>query len=342
MKHLLPKVPRYFKTGLHCHTTLSDGTPTPEEMKEMYKSRGYQVLAITDHNVIADHSAMNEEDFLMLTGVECNIEEPVIWTENRLWARTYHLNLIAKRPDNLWQPLFPRRNVDLAVAGPYLEKAEIQEMSREYSVENINALIAEANKRGFLVIYNHPGWSLQSYPDYAGLKGLWGTEISNTDCVPMIHMDGNNDRVYMDLVNLGNNIVPVAADDAHVEDFVGGGWMMVGAEKLEYTSIMEAMEKGDLYASTGPEIYELSIDEGKLHIKCSDARYITLQGGTRSGRTIRPENPGEPLREATMDISGWINLCVNKEDPRNWIRVVVHGEGDTYATTRAYRANELV
>ena len=339
MKYLLPKVPRYFKTALHCHTNISDGTPSREEMKEIYKARGYQVLAITDHNVIADHSDMNEEDFLMLTGVEYNITEPVVWAENRLWARTYHLNFIAKRPDNLWQPFLPEKNFEMAQ--PYVDKADVQERPRVYSVEAMNELIAEANERGFMVTYNHPGWSLQSYPDYAGLKGLWGMEISNNDCVPMIHMDGNNDRVYMDLMNLGNNVVPVAADDAHVEAVAGGGWMMVGAQELTYASVVSAMEKGELYASTGPEIYELSIDEGKLHIKCTNARYITLQGGTRSGRTIRPEN-GEFLQEATMDISSWINLCLEKGDPRGWLRVVVHGEGDTYATTRGYRASELV
>ena len=69
MKHLLPRVPRYFKTNLHTHTTISDGRQTPREAKDIYKAKGYQILCLTDHNVIVDHSDMNEPDFLMLTGV---------------------------------------------------------------------------------------------------------------------------------------------------------------------------------------------------------------------------------------------------------------------------------
>ena len=65
MKHLLPRVPQYFKANIHTHSTISDGQLSPKELKELYKGQGYQILAITDHNVIADHSALNEEDFLI-------------------------------------------------------------------------------------------------------------------------------------------------------------------------------------------------------------------------------------------------------------------------------------
>lgn len=37
VKRLLPAVPKYFKTNLHTHTTISDGKLSPVEVKEMYK-----------------------------------------------------------------------------------------------------------------------------------------------------------------------------------------------------------------------------------------------------------------------------------------------------------------
>ena len=37
------------KVNLHMHTTLSDGSKTPEEAAEIYKKAGYDVVAITDH-----------------------------------------------------------------------------------------------------------------------------------------------------------------------------------------------------------------------------------------------------------------------------------------------------
>lgn len=47
MKYLLPNVPKYFKTNLHTHSTVSDGKLSPEELKQEYKSRGYSVLRFT-------------------------------------------------------------------------------------------------------------------------------------------------------------------------------------------------------------------------------------------------------------------------------------------------------
>lgn len=338
MKHLLPQVPRYYKTGLHCHTNISDGTPTPEEMKEIYKQRGYQVLSITDHNIIVDHSAMNEEDFLLLTGVEYNINDGADWAQKRFWMKTYHLNFIAKRPDNLWQPYIPKHPKE--ESRQYLDKAEDGGFPWVYDLDNINAMIAEGNRRGFLVMYNHPAWSLQDYNDYAGLKGLWALEICNSDSSRGGFDDYHNSRVYADLLNQGNALFPVASDDAHSAGPAGGGWIMVGAEKLEYGAVIEAMEKGDFYASTGPEIHELSIDNGKLHIRCSDAQRITVESGTRFAKAANPKAPDKLIREATIDLSKWLDQC-NFESPLNWIRVVVHGPYGQYATTRAFRAEEL-
>ena len=71
VKHLLPQT-QYFKANLHTHSTISDARLSPQEVKQAYKDLGYQILAITDHNIIVDHSAMTEPDFLMLTGIEVN------------------------------------------------------------------------------------------------------------------------------------------------------------------------------------------------------------------------------------------------------------------------------
>ena len=38
-KYLLPKDGTFYKANLHCHTTLSDGHLTPEEVKEIYKNK---------------------------------------------------------------------------------------------------------------------------------------------------------------------------------------------------------------------------------------------------------------------------------------------------------------
>lgn len=335
-KHLLPQVEKYFKTNIHTHTNISDGGPSPEEMKQIYKDKGYQILSITDHNIIVDHSALNDEDFLTLTGAEYNINHGD-WSTDRLWDKTYHLNFIAKRPDNLWQPFVCGvKEASL----PLREKVTDGGIPRVYDIDTINAMIAEGNRQGFLVMYNHPTWSLQSYPDYAPLKGLWAAEIANYDAMRGGSGDRDNSRVYTDLVNLGNRIFPVGADDAHSAASACGAWIMLGAKKLEYGAAIDALEKGDFYASTGPEIHELSLTDGQLHIQCSDAQFITLESGTRFNKRKNPTAPDKLLREATFNISKWLDDC-RGESPLEWIRVVVHGPYGNFATSRAYWIDEL-
>src|SRR3954447_23817573 len=76
---------------LHCHTTLSDGRQTVEQMVEGARARGYEYLAITDHSAshgfgnnvtpdalkarIEEIRALNEtlDDFDVLVGTETNV-----------------------------------------------------------------------------------------------------------------------------------------------------------------------------------------------------------------------------------------------------------------------------
>lgn len=63
-----------FKADLHCHSTCSDGTHTPEQLVQMAKKIGLQGLAITDHDTIKGcASALAEGKKLqveLISGVE--------------------------------------------------------------------------------------------------------------------------------------------------------------------------------------------------------------------------------------------------------------------------------
>ena len=333
-RHLLPNTARYFKANLHAHSTLSDGKFSPQEVKAFYKAKGYHILSITDHNLGVDHSDMNEADFLLLTGAEYNINEAGLPAN---YSRTCHLNCIAKRPELLWQPFANPAYRDEQL--PYLEKAEVETLLREYTPEAINAIIARANEKGHLVMYNHPVWSLETYPDYMPLEGLWGMELYNYSSMVCGYHDYDNAAVYRDLMRRGGNLYPLGADDSHSQKDLGGAWIMVGAEKLEYASVIDALEKGDFYASMGPEIHSLTLDGSILTIRCSDAKMVTLESGIRFGRCATPVHNDGLLREASFDIQPWLDVC--RGDGRDWLRLVVHGPYGQLAATRGYRAEEL-
>ena len=50
-----------YKANLHCHSTLSDGKLTPDELKAAYKENGYSVLAITDHDTATAYPELTEK-----------------------------------------------------------------------------------------------------------------------------------------------------------------------------------------------------------------------------------------------------------------------------------------
>ena len=96
MKKVLidPKLNSY-KANLHCHTTISDGVKTPEEIKELYKKNGYNIVAYTDHEYLVDQSHLNDENFLALNGYEisiCEQSDPFVFD----YLKCYHFNFIAK------------------------------------------------------------------------------------------------------------------------------------------------------------------------------------------------------------------------------------------------------
>ena len=53
MKHSFFSDKKYwFKGNTHAHTTRTDGTCPPDKQVQDYSERGYDFLAITDHNVV--------------------------------------------------------------------------------------------------------------------------------------------------------------------------------------------------------------------------------------------------------------------------------------------------
>ena len=93
--YLLPQEGNFYKANLHCHTNLSDGYFTPEEMKIAYQIRGYQIVAYTDHRICVDHSDLNDTSFLALTGTELDDHTS---SEESGWDQCCHICCIARTP----------------------------------------------------------------------------------------------------------------------------------------------------------------------------------------------------------------------------------------------------
>lgn len=334
-KHLLPPVERYYKAQLHCHTTMTDGDWTPEELKQAYMEKGYSIVAYTDHGLMTCHPELDDKNFLALTSYEMDILEPV---QPKAYARMYHLNVIMPDRYYLWQAYQPKIVFD--GVSHMMELVRFGNGTQEYSVENINRLIAASNEHGGLVTYNHPSGSNQDVDEYGALEGLWGVEVYNHDC--WLHgYDESNHRLYRDFLKQGKRVVPIAADDGHDWGKMDGGWTMIGAEKLEYGAVFSALKAGNFYSSTGPDIYSLTLSDNELSIACSGAVRISVHTNFRMAMA-KCRKAGEPLvTETVFDLSRWKNLCTEDYIHEAWFYLTVEDDAGHTAWTRAYWYDEL-
>ena len=290
-RHLFKADKNVYKANMHCHTTVSDGALTPQQIKEKYKSAGYSIVAFTDHDVLENHSYLNDTDFLAINACEMEI----VQTSQKLEkSKVYHLNLYSQDSDRKHTPPLPEMDYD--------------------DIDSINQYIKARASEGFLVCYNHPYWSLQTYEDYSKLRGLFAMEIYNHNCEVGDGYCGYHPQVYSEMLRSGGKIFCLSTDDNHnwVDDSFGG-YIMINAASLQYSDIIDALERGDFYSSQGPEIHEISILEKKLRVCCSPVELIVVY--TDSRVSYFKQESG--ITEAEFELSGreeYIRvMCRDKE-----------------------------
>lgn len=282
---LIDRSKNFYVANLHCHSTKSDGNMTVEQIKEHYKSNGYSIVAFTDHEHLIDNSYLNDDSFLALTACELAIKElPKVSTLKNTRMKVCHLNFFAKEAGNVDTPCY-NSVYDHFVNDEIKDQIvhSCGEYERVYSHEGISEMIRMGNENGFLVAYNHPRWSLENATDYLGYEGLWAVEIYNNEC----YMSGLYEydiNVYDDFLRAGKDMACIATDDNHSVKYACGGKTVINADSLDYASVIKAMEEHRLYATTGPLIHELYIEDGVISLTFEGGEYATM---STAGRRVR-------------------------------------------------------
>ena len=166
------------KGNLHCHTTLSDGSMTPQEIADAYREHGYDFVALSDHDHYYAHPELQRDDFLVLYAYEQGIDSPT--REPFGPGKCYHFNFFAKSPDQK-APIIPQK-------------------PDYYDKDALNDFIKAIKDQGFLCSYNHPYWSLQNFEDYTPLKHIDFLEIFNYGCYIGDGLHENQVNVYDDML----------------------------------------------------------------------------------------------------------------------------------------------
>lgn len=335
-KYLLPKDGNFYKANLHCHTTLSDGRETPEAVKEIYKEKGYSIVAFTEHEILVPHNDLTDDKFLALNGVEMQIKE-----DKPKNAKCTHMCFISPTADVPPQPCFHREKYFIGRGKENKHLAVIDEREpdyeRNYTPEGINDAVKRFKEKGFFATYNHPTWSLENYNDYVNYEGFDAMEILNGSCI-VSGYDDYNPRVYRDMLLAGKKLFCIGADDNHNKhpkrsplSDSGCAYIMLKAEKLDYETIFSALKSGSFYASEGPEIYELYMDKNDVHISCSEAKKIYCNYGIRKAEIVLAEQ-GSHISVASFTVP---EDCV-------FFNITVVDEEGKHACTNAYFVEDLM
>ena len=294
----------FYKGNLHAHSNWSDGDHYPEMAMDWYRSNGYQFAVLSDHNILQTgekwiYANRNEttteayQKYLERFGEEW-IEKKYIHDTLLVRLRTFdeyrgqfdepgsfisilaeeitdqyngkpvHMNAI-----NLESLVPPQHGPSIvAILNKTAETIKIQEDSLDHSV--------------FSCI-NHPnfGWAIQK-EDLVTAAGFQFFEVFNGH--PSVRNYGDSlhlstedlwDEVNIDRLERGIPLLlGIATDDTHhYHEFrkeranPGRGWVMVKAETLENSNIINGLKSGDFYASTGVVISDYKITSRRYSLE---------------------------------------------------------------------------
>lgn len=268
----------HFKGNLHTHSSFSDGKLHPKETVKLYQQRGYHFLAFTDHEMFSWWTEFDQQDFLILPGIEASGKAP----------GPYQCHHIVGIGNSLVQQ----------------EHLEGFENEKYYDLAGAQAIIDYFEEQGYFTIYCHPVWSRQSFSEIADLRNFRAIEVYNHSC----HIEdctGYAPYYWDQFLRKGVRIWGVAADDSHqiYENDHGGGWVVVNAPELTVDHINLALQQGHFYFSNGPAIEAYGIKDGEVYVRCSPVASIHFITFETRGKSVHADKNG-PLTEATHTLKG--------------------------------------
>lgn len=294
---------RMLKGNLHCHTTLSDGQLTPAEAIHQYAQAGYEFLAITDHNRYNFQNFAPETGILILPGAELG---RLMGDFNQKGHQAVHIVSLGQTENNGFsdgQEIIFKKGGDVC------------------GCQDILDAIASANN---ISIFCHPEFSGNTIEEVAGLDGFSMIEVWNTGSVLNFSVNANTPH-WDSLLDKGKRVYAVASDDAHKLPEFCQSFLMVRAEK-NVPSILNALQKGEFYASTGPEIYDFYIEDGKAVVRCSPAVEISFKSLRSPHFTTR----GVDLTQAQTEVrpaTAYLRAeVVDKDGKRAWSNPIFFDE----------------
>jgi hypothetical protein len=276
---------RWYKGNTHTHTLNSDGDSTPDDVARWYREHGYRFLVLSDHNFLTSVDGLNavhgaDEQFLVIKGEEVS---------DTAGSKPIHIN-----------GLDVSRKVDPQGGASVVDvlQRNVNAIRKESGVPHINhpnfrwaitpdELQQVRNNKLFEIFNGHPQTNNAGGGGVAGMEEAWDAILSR-----------------------GTLLYGIAVDDAHVFKQPGNpdaagpgrGWIVVRAASLEPRALLEAIERGDFYASTGVELSDYQVSDTKMTVAVKPTAFskYRIQFIGKDGRVLRESTDAT----ATYDIRG--------------------------------------
>jgi hypothetical protein len=319
----IPK--KWYKGNLHTHSYWSDGDEFPEVILDWYKSNDYQFMALSDHNTIAEEekwvSIRNDsvyqmafQDYLKTYGKDW-VKHKIDSGQTLVKLKTYqeYSNKVEEEGSFLVikseeiTDKFEDKHIHMNATNI---QNKIEPMGgasvAEVMQNNLDQVLKQREETGVPMIphINHPNFYYSnSLEDMISLKGERFFEVFNGH--PMVQNMGDSTHIsteeMWDLINISylNNNKPLmyglATDDSHNYhnkgkswSNAGRGWVMVQADTLSAVSLINSLESGDFYSSTGVELKTVAYDNNILSVAIEPEKGISYEivfVGCKKGQT---------------------------------------------------------
>lgn len=304
----------WHKGNLHTHSLWSDGDDFPEMIIDGYKNNDYQFIAISDHNTLADTQywyGLTEKDiqnktldkYLQSFGedwVETKVDSSVTSVRLKTFDE-YRSKLEEKgtfliiRSEEVTSS-FEKNPIHINVTNIKKKIDPVKGTSVvDVMQKTLDLVKAQRKKLGIPMFahINHPNFGYGiSTNDLKKLNGERFFEVYNGH--PQVNNEGNDmfdsTEIMWDLINIHYYqqgkplLLGIATDDSHnYHDFseknsnTGRGWVMVDSKELNTASLINAMEKGDFYASTGVYLKSIKKTSKELTIEIDEENGVNYE-----------------------------------------------------------------
>jgi len=374
-KQEFPK--QYWQKGnLHTHSFWSDGDDFPEMIIKWYKNNDYQFIALSDHNTMASRDywyKLKEKDNQnkVLEKYQKSLGD---WVETKIDSSGIFVRLktFKEYQSKLEDPnsflviqseevtsSFENKPVHINVTN-IKEKIEPFKGNSVYEVMQQTLDEVHAQRKKFdipmFAHINHPNFGYGiNVEDLKKLNGERFFELYNGH--PSVNNEGDDMHMDLetmwDLINISyyNDNKPlllgIATDDSHNyhvksknNSNTGRGWVMVNSQKLDTESLINAMELGDFYSSSGVMLKQVFRNKEKFFIEVEPKKgidYEIIFMGYRKGsynievlKRVKGNSSNYTFQEDDLFVRAKINSTDLNENPSRlgetkqaWVQPVI-------------------